>query len=181
MVVLLAWAPKADRGSHSQLWIRTLVNQHHCMPDKHSHEANRSVSRSIRSPRQIFIVNETVGRTCQADIWTFPFQVRVRSLLSCHWRSMQQKGSTACISKQQTHMQRMQRMQYCRLCRPKQTTSVLQPYTTVRSPSIICQKHLLPWSHGPPRRRLLKGLVTAKGCAGIFFVSKSQQSVTSIC
>lgn len=174
------WAPKADWGSHSKLWIRTLVNQHHCMPDKHSHEAKCSVSRSIRSPKCSYCVKllgEHVKQT-----WT-PSHYKSEWIFFCHPTSCQGSRTQRQVSKQQVGLHslyiRFTLAIHWQYCKPKQTTSVHRYYnpTTVRPqpPFVsICHKHLLPWSHGPPWRRLHKGLVTAKSCAGFLTVSKSQ-------
>jgi len=123
------WAPKADWGSHSKLWIRTLVNQHHCMPDKHSHEAKCSVSRSIRSPKCSYCVKllgEHVKQT-----WT-PSHYKSEWIFFCHPTSCQGSRTQRQVSKQQVGLHslyiRFTLAIHWQYCKPKQTTSVLQSY-----------------------------------------------------
>ena len=63
-------------------------------------------------------MKKTNRGTCQADMRTlFPSQVRVESLLSFHFRSRQQKGSTACIKFQSNKLTcdtiNQNRLQWC--------------------------------------------------------------------
>ena len=79
-------------------------------------------------------------------------QSGIPSVIPLQVKAAERQHSVHQVSKQQTHM---------RYYKPKQTTMVLQPYHG-QATTIYHSSHLLPWSHGPPWRRLLKGLVTAE-------------------